>query len=138
MLTDMKNILIVITLSFVSGVVLGQNIETDTISWNVTLLADERTNAQEEYACEFVTFGTTKILWVQKNLSDEFHITASSGSLVDASQDGSRIFSFQYYNKPANLTFSIDDGMAKIRMEVIENHSNVMTYLFTVSNIQKR
>ena len=133
----MKNLLLLL-LSTCCLSVAAQNFQSDTLSWNVAGLTDNRAHIVEDYDCEFLTFGSSKIVWIQRHQTEEFSITGSSGVWQDLTKDGAMVHQFQYYGKPAKLSFIRSHGIARIHMEVMEDGSNVMPYVFDVTLIQKK
>jgi hypothetical protein len=75
----------------------GQNIETDTVEWQAEVLTDLRTNKEQTHACTFVTYGLTKIKWVQQNggLAIEWDVVNSNGNLKSLDEPGIKKYFFQ-------------------------------------------
>jgi hypothetical protein len=66
-------------------------IQTDTIRWTATHLTDKKTNATEANACQFVTYGTHKMEWIQNNGAFKltWNIINTEGTWPDTNQQGS-------------------------------------------------
>src|SRR5690349_17908713 len=66
----------------------GQRPASKTIKWNVSQLTDLKTDTVQNYVSHFITYGLTKIVWVQSKREDTFLINGSKDSWLDLKGPG--------------------------------------------------
>ncbi|MEQ1585775.1 MAG: hypothetical protein ABL895_07855 [Cyclobacteriaceae bacterium] len=129
----------ILLLALYSGfIATAQNATKETIQWNATGFKDLDANADFANSCQFITYGTQKIKWVQDTGKSvvELTVTNTIGTWADV-------------NKSGSITYKITDGTAKgdlILKKSVDGWLIDLTLLggtsdirlrYTVSSIQK-
>lgn len=108
-------ILLFATVSF--DVVYAQataNPQTDTIRWTSLEFTDQNTNISADGQFQFLTYGSGKIDWVQKNgkLVYTFSVSKVEGNWVDVTVDGRITYTITLNEMTGTLSISRSAGIS--------------------------
>jgi hypothetical protein len=90
------------------------NPQTDTIRWSSLQFTDLNTNISVDGQFQFLTYGSSKIEWVQRNgkLVYTFSVSKVEGNWADANADGSIIYTIKLNEMTGTLSISRSAGMS--------------------------
>jgi hypothetical protein len=117
----------------------GQNILTDDIRWNASGFTDLLSNSVvDNTPCEFISYGTHRIDWIQGNGSDVMTLTVTdnSGNWADVAQNGSSIKSVIADGLTGHVTFSRNNDVVKVELFLVGGTSDIKN-VYTVLTIQQ-
>src|SRR6186713_2719182 len=68
-----------------------QPVTQDTLTWQVNTLTDLAADSTANFSCTFITYGTSRIVWLQKEgtFVTEFNVSSVQGTWADVQQPGS-------------------------------------------------
>ncbi len=134
---NFRKLTFIICLWVVGNAAVAQSlaIHTDTIRWTATHLTDKKTNATELNTCQFVTYGTHKMEWIQNNGAFKliWNIINIDGTWPDTNQQGS-----------VTLEIALDDQRGKmiisrtstgVAIELLINATNISYKIATYEKI---
>jgi hypothetical protein len=116
----------------------AQDVSKETIQWNASGFKDLDTNETVANACQFITYGTSKIKWIQDEgrAVVEWGVAATSGPWTDASKNGAYKYSFKDGAMSGTLTMK-KDANGWVAELILTGGSNDIHLQYTVSSIQK-
>lgn len=115
------------------------SIERDTLTWSIDAMTDVANDTTFGYSCKFVSYPGSKVIWLQPtdNYITEFEILRSSGTWKDVNEEGSKEYLVRYFGRKGKLMFRFGGGDRSIAIELPEDGSNSLPYIFHVSKITK-
>ena len=92
---------------------------SDTLRWNASGYTDQKTNALIQKSCQFVTYGSSKIDWVQKGGALTYTLTVNSvsGNWTDANTNGSITYNVTLDQFTGTLTI-VRSGTISIALNI--------------------
>jgi hypothetical protein len=90
------------------------NPQTDTIRWSSSEFTDKNTNVSVDGQFQFLTYGSSKIDWVQKNgkLVYTFSVSKVEGTWADVNADGSITYTIKLNEMTGTLSISRSAGIS--------------------------
>jgi hypothetical protein len=141
----MKSLYIIFTLAMLGlGVNIGKaqtlSIGNDVLQWDVDQLYDSAANSTaSDFTSQFITYGNSKIVWVQKNnYTTEFTIRSADGNWNDPALDGSKDYYVKYDTRRGRIRITKNGNVIQIKMFFIESNKNTMPYVFHVKTVSKQ
>jgi hypothetical protein len=97
------------------------NPQSDTIRWSTSSLTDLNANVTVAHTCQFITYGSQKLDWVQDNgnFTTKWTITNTTGSWSDASLPGSITFAISSEQQGTQLAGQITLNRSSSGLSVI-------------------
>jgi len=118
------------------------NLASDTVVWTVDRFksnGDNQVTMQESF---FITYGSSKIDWIQKvNALEKFYafqINSSSGGWNDPALDGQKLYQVTFQNKTGSIEMSREGSVIRVIIKFIADGVNTMPYEFFVTQVEKK
>jgi hypothetical protein len=110
------------------------NPSSDTIRWNSAGFTDQNTNVLVQKTCQFITYGSSKIDWIQKGgkLTYTFNITGINGTWTDANTDGTITYNVSFEDFSGSLVIN-RSGTLSISLNIISPDDKIIN-LYSISN----
>jgi hypothetical protein len=116
------------------------NIGNDVLQWDVDQLYDSAaSDTKSDFTSQFITYGNSKIVWVQKdNYTTEFTVRSADNTWNDPTLDGSKDYYVKYDTRRGRIRITKNGNVIQIKMFFIENNKNTMPYVFHVKTVSKQ
>jgi hypothetical protein len=116
------------------------SIGNDVLQWDVDQLYDSAANTTaSDFTSQFITYGNSKIVWVQKNnYNIEFTVRSADNNWNDPASDGSKDYYIKYDTRRGKIRIAKNGNLIQIKMFFFENNKNTMPYVFHVKSVSKQ
>lgn len=131
----MKKILLSLLVAIPTGIYAqSSNPQSDTLRWNASGFTDQNTNATVQKTCQFVTYGNSKIDWIQKSGTVTYTLTVNgvSGNWTDANTDGSITYNVSFNEFTGTLVIT-RSGAITVALN-ITSPSDQIKNMYSISN----
>ncbi|GEM_PF-6407227 len=83
-----KSLVLFLTL-FQATLLFAQNITKENIQWNASGFKDLDANEDVSKSCQFITYGTSKVKWIQDNGNSvlEWKVTSTKGNWTNVASN---------------------------------------------------
>lgn len=127
---------IIISCLFISLAGYSQ-VQTDTLQWNASGFTDLITNEAVAAPCHFVSYGTSKVDWIQGggSFTTPFSITSVTGMWQDINSNGTLTFSIIGDGLSGQLILSKDNAGTKVKL-VLSGGTGIINNLYTISSVE--
>lgn len=112
---------------------------SDTLQWNVSSIVD--TNTQESFQVQtiFVTYGNSKIEWIQNgNVKRTLSVQDSDINWAELSSDGEAVFNINQQNINGSVTFKKLAGVVTVQFSFQKNGKPWLPFRFSISSVQTK
>jgi hypothetical protein len=125
-----------LALIFVSPMVFGQSMESQSLKWLVDKL-DNTAHSDEVVLSSWLETNAQVVKWYQKGgaVVYQFEITGRTGNWSDVSQSGQSTLSVTFRQMPGTIVFKRTTEGISIETNIQKNGSNLMPYVFHVTQI---
>lgn len=114
----------------------GQRPSSKTIKWSVSQLTDLKTDTVQNYVSHFITYGLTKVVWVQSKREDTFLINGSKDSWSDLKGAGDIEYDLDIVGGSGNLRVVRDGEMVEIILALTNAAGEQLEYKFSVESFE--
>ena len=133
----MKKILMILFVAIAFNVN-GQTVanpQSDTLRWNASGFTDQLSSVTAQTTIQFVTYGSSKIDFIQKGgkLVYTFSVNSVSGAWTDASADGSLVYNISFNDLTGTLTVTRASGAISITLNVT-NTTDKINNQYAITN----
>ena len=111
------------------------NPQTDTLRWNASGFTDLIANKSAQVTKQFITYGTGKIDFIQKDGKLTYTLTVSSvdGTWSDANVDGTITYNITFNEMMGTLSITRSSGAITITLNVT-SVSNMVNNQYAIAN----
>ncbi|HEY8934243.1 MAG TPA: hypothetical protein VIM65_03450 [Cyclobacteriaceae bacterium] len=132
-------ILIIAALSCVYSFISAQTTSplTRTMRWNATGFTDQIAHVVATKPCQFVTYDTTKIEWIQKDgkIVYTLPVNNTSGEWSDPDTDGSIVYNVTLNDLTGSLTITRTGASIVLSLN-LTGSSDSINNTYTISNFE--
>jgi hypothetical protein len=116
----------------------AQNITKETIQWNASSFTDLDANEEVSNSCQFITYGTNKVKWIQDNGNSvlEWKVTSTKGSWPNVDSNGSFKYKISGNQLTGDLTLS-KEGAGWIIELIVTGGTSDIRLRYSISSISK-
>ncbi len=132
-----KGILLILTL-LVHGIIKGQNPLTETIQWNASGFKDLGTNEDFANNCQFITYGKSRIKWIQDNSKSvsQLNVTSTIGTWQNINNEGSIKYKFSDGTLSGELLLT-KSGSQWVAELTILGGTDIIRLRYSISSVKK-
>jgi len=117
----------------------GQNILTDTVTWNSVRAVSQSDGSEAVYNCSFTSTGNQSIDWTQKGGARIYHyaVTEVDGAWPDLGIDGHISYKLSATNMTGQMTFARAAGVITLYLKTVYNGKQDINHVFYISSFQR-
>jgi hypothetical protein len=129
--------LIIAALLTSSHVLLGQDIEVETIAWNIQQTVDVSTGSSESVSQRIISHGNNHIEWQDEKgiLKYDYVIRQVNGKWSNVAHSGSILYEVESGGKQGTIGFTRDGRAIIINLVMLHGDDLPERFRFTISNI---
>ncbi len=131
-------VLLVFICAIASGSSYAQTInpQSDTLQWNASGFTDQDADTTIVKACQFKSYGSNKIEWIQKNGSMTYTLTATAmeGTWTNVNSDGSLVYTVAFNGMTGTLTMA-RSGSLSITLH-LTGAADTINLVYTITNVE--
>lgn len=120
---------------FAAVAAFGQNIATDTLTWQVIQLHDMNSNAIVNYQCQFKTNGSSTIQWVQDDLTSDIAVTAQTGTWTNITNNGKVTYQITVEGNSGTLAFERTAEGVTISIDISQESGGRLKHIYKVEQV---
>jgi hypothetical protein len=131
-------IIVFIACCFSATPVQAQNPLSDNIEWTASSLRDLATNEDFTIGCQFVTYGKSKINWIQDsgNSVSQLNVTSTIGSWSNINNEGSITYKFSDGTLSGELVISKSGSQWVAELTMVGGTDDIRLR-YSISSVKK-
>jgi hypothetical protein len=111
------------------------DVKQDTLLWTVDQLVDKAANSTTDFACQFITYPSGEVRWIQSDYITNFSGSWRQSSWADLSVPGEIESNVSADGTRGYLRFSKDNNGFHVEMFFMEDGQNKMPFQFRVQTV---